>query len=131
MPCSPCSPAQVAHVSNKGSNKQWCLIGDSGESMPTPAGYHSLNRPQGRRTASACRTCASASAEISTADVLRLEAACAAAEAAALRPLFLAPAMPAGVRSPRRYRRWRGSSLWFVSSHPDPVAASVNLFIGY
>ena len=45
------------------------------------------------RTASACRTCASASAEISTAEVLRFDAACAAAEAAVLRPLFLAPAI--------------------------------------
>ena len=49
---------------------------------------------QGRGlTAIASRTLASVAAEIATAEVLCLEAACAAAEAAAFLPLFLPPAM--------------------------------------
>lgn len=42
----------------------------------------------------ASRTLASVAAEIATEEVLCLEAACAAAEAAAFLPLFLPPAMP-------------------------------------
>ena len=44
-------------------------------------------------TAIASRTLASVAAEIATEEVLCLEAACAAADAAAFLPLFLPPAM--------------------------------------